>query len=76
MLIHIDMYICLSVDLKALKDDALLETINYSRTTLVARCKFCAIGPPYHQDNLVRNLYRVIFFAELSVYLLHDYSQV
>lgn len=45
-------YISRSVDLKALKDEALLETINYSRTTLVARCKFCSIGPPYHHDKL------------------------
>lgn len=45
-------YISRSVDLKALKDEPLLETINYSRTTLVARCKFCSVGPPYRQDKL------------------------
>lgn len=44
-------YISRSVDLKALKDEPLLETINYSRVTLVARCKFCSVGPPYRQDK-------------------------
>ncbi|KAH7295778.1 hypothetical protein KP509_27G065600 [Ceratopteris richardii] len=44
-------YIARSVDLKALKDEPLLETINYSRITLVARCKFCSIGPPYQGEH-------------------------
>ncbi|MCO5586214.1 hypothetical protein L7F22_040153 [Adiantum nelumboides] len=37
--------------LKALKDEPLLETINYSRVTLVARCKFCSVGPPYQVEK-------------------------
>ncbi|KAI5076658.1 hypothetical protein GOP47_0008723 [Adiantum capillus-veneris] len=44
-------YISRSVDLKALKDEPLLETINYSRVTLVARCKFCSVGPPHQVEK-------------------------
>lgn len=66
-----------SVDLKALKDEPLLETINYSRTTLVARCKFCSVGPPYRQDKLVSGFnvdissdYVVFMLLGPSIYLL------
>lgn len=44
-------YISRSVDLKALKEEPILETINYSRVTLVARCKFCSVGPPYRVEK-------------------------
>lgn len=44
-------YISRSVDLKALKDESLIETINFSRTILVARCKYCSVGPPYVHDR-------------------------
>lgn len=44
-------YISRSVDLKALKDEPLIETVNYSRTTLVARCKFPLMGRPHFEEK-------------------------